>query len=190
MKSKNLQIFGAVLASIVMVFSAGFYSRDVVDIKNNSNQTAQVYKYNSKDFKVVQEGSTDTLNTLTSSGSIAKNPVWKKIQTLTGGPYVEIPSESLNAVTNFCGQLEALNYRNGTTKLAAQMNDGKYYCIGNADVVGGLCGNGTASSCQSSGCCGSCIGGVLPPGVGSIDDLPGLVFIPSALFNTAKDSLR
>jgi hypothetical protein len=192
MKINNLQIFGAVIASAVMIFTAGFYANDTI---NNNNQSAQLLRFRNTANQVktqvapVRQASTPTssIKTLTSTEAISANPFWRKITSNTGVVYTEIPQTSFQAVINFCKELDAVSPDIGANKMAARMSDGRFYCINTNGNVGSVCGNGTQGSCVSSGCCGSCLGG-LPDGVTDITQLPNIVFIPESIIKVIKQA--
>lgn len=190
-KIEKLQIFGAVIASALMIFTAGFYFNDKV---TNENQSAQILRFRSAPTASKNQASAtpvvspvSSLRDMTSTSAISANPVWKKIVSNTGIEYTEIPQTSFQAVLNFCEQLDSVAPDLGGNKIAARMNDGKFYCINPNGNVGSQCGspNGTEAECRASGCCGSCIGG-LPNGITDITQLPNIIFIPESIIKVIK----
>ncbi len=195
-KIEKLQIFGAVIASALMIFTAGFYFNDKV---TSENQSAQILRFRSAPTAAKNQApatpvynppsstTTSSIGNLTSNQAISANPVWRKIVSNTGIEYTEIPQTSFQAVLNFCEQLDSVAPDLGGNKIAARMNDGKFYCINPNGNVGSQCGspNGTEAECRASGCCGSCIGG-LPNGITDITQLPNIIFIPESIIKVIK----
>lgn len=198
MKINKLQIFGAIVASVIMIFTAGFYANDKI---NNNSQSAQLLRFRNTANQVKTQvapvrqapvpapvsAPASSIKTLTSTEAISANPVWRKIVSNTGIEYTEIPQTSFQAVLNFCEQLDSVAPDLGGNKIAARMSDGKFYCINPNGNVGSQCGspNGTEAECRASGCCGSCIGG-LPNGITDITQLPNIIFIPESIIKVIK----
>jgi len=190
-KIEKLQIFGAVIASALMIFTAGFYFNDKV---TSENQSAQILRFRSAPTASKNQAPStpavspvSSLRDMTSTSAISANPVWRKIVSNTGIEYTEIPQTSFQAVLNFCEQLDSVAPDLGGNKIAARMSDGKFYCINPNGNVGSQCGspNGTEAECRASGCCGSCIGG-LPNGITDITQLPNIIFIPESIIKVIK----
>jgi len=178
--NNNMQIFGAVVASLIMVFSAGFYSSTLVTAKS---QSAQLIKSSAQ--RVVTP-STNPISNITSPAAIQSNPAWRMLR--VGNDFmVKLPSESLPAIANFCQDLAtALPPGVDVNKIGAFNADGKYQCNDGS----GLCGDGTREGCRRSGCCGGCPNGIYPPGVTSPDQLPNVVFIPDTIMRAIRNNVN
>ena len=199
-KIEKLQIFGAVIASAVMIFTAGFYFNDKV---NNENQSAQILRFRSAPTAAKNQApvtpvynppsstTTSSIGNLTSNQAISANPVWRKIVSNTGEVYSEIPRESLEALSGFCENISDFDFEGGQKIGAFRGNGGKYYCTSG----GGSCGNNSGSDtpqgaranqlrCIASGCCGACLGG-LPPGT-DLSEIPEVIFVPQNIITAIK----
>lgn len=194
-KIEKLQIFGAVIASALMIFTAGFYFNDKV---TSENQSAQILRFRSAPTASKNQtpstpavSPVSSLRDMTSTSAISANPVWRKIVSNTGEVYSEIPRESLEALSGFCENISDFDFEGGQKIGAFRGNGGKYYCTSG----GGSCGNNSGSdtpqgaranqlSCIASGCCGACLGG-LPPGT-DLSEIPEVIFVPQNIITAIK----
>lgn len=205
----KLELGGALIGVMVVVFTLGVYASDKI---SNSSQPAQVLRFDSllkssasktkapvttltpKTFQMTSPTTPSMVPTTpTTPSTPGVSSLWKRFKDTTGQPYTEVPQSSIQTILRFCEEFKtASNNGNGVAKLAWQNpNDGKYYCMNsNGSVSSTTCGNGSQSSCIASGCCGSCLGGVLPPGVTDLTQLPGLFFVPNRIIEAIENRVR
>ncbi len=189
----KLEIGGALVGILIVVFTLGFYTNDKISNANQSAQVFSILKSSANRTTPTAVAPTTVRTTTPTTPAAPVSALWRKFKDTTGQSYTELPQSSLQTILRFCEELKVANQNgNGVAKLAwKDPRDGKYYCLNsNGSVSSSTCGNGSQSSCVASGCCGSCIGGVLPPGITDLTQLPGIFFVPNRIIEAIENRTR